>query len=365
MKRRSRRNETGLAAASPSGATSFRASSLKWLGGFLFLCLTSHLVLGQNAARLPQQELKEKEERAIAQQQEEVAQRFNLEIVGNTAFSEKQLRSQLKEQLAIIEQSGLTTARGDDAAFFLELFYKKHGYAKVNVSYRIEGGNRLRLDITEGPLVYLDQVIFVGNRQVPTGKLFDYLEGPTRERYSKAQAHLPFVPGDIDEGVELVQRYYVSQGFAEGTVEPPQYEYVRPDLVVARIVIDEGQRYSFGNINFVGPTIYGPEALRGQMLDLLRQPYTEARLADIPRRLQSYYKTRGYYAVKVDAVGDPTLAVQGRVPVRVTVDPGPVYYFDGITVQGTRKLRPNYLVNRFRKFRRPALQSRAAGQKVS
>ncbi len=176
------------------------------------------------------------------------------------------------------------------------------------------------------------------------------LEGPTRERYSKAQAHLPFVPGDIDEGAELVQRYYVSQGFAKGTVEPPQYEYVRPDLVVARIVIDEGQRYSFGNINFVGPTIYGPEALRGQMLDLLRQPYTEARLADIPRRLQSYYKTRGYYAVKVDAVGDPTLAVQGRVPVRVTVDPGPVYYFDGITVQGTQKLRPSYLVNRFRKF---------------
>jgi len=66
--------------------------------------------------------------------------------------------------------------------------------------------------------------------------------------------------------------------------------------------------------------------------------------------LQSYYKTRGYYAVKVDAIGDPTLAIQGRVPVRVTVDPGQVYYFDGITIQGTRKLRPNYLVNRFRKF---------------
>ena len=80
-------------------------------------------------------------------------------------------------------------------------------------------------------------------------------------------------------------------------------------------------------------------------------PILEARLADIPRRLQAYYKTRGYYAVKVDAEGDPALAIGGRVPVRITIDPGPVYYFDGVTVSGTKELRPSFLVNRFRKFR--------------
>ena len=83
-----------------------------------------------------------------------------MEIRGNTAFDEKELRSQLKEQLTFIAEQGLTSARADDAAFFLELFYKKHGYAKVNVSYTIESGNRFRLEITEGPLVHLgeDQV---------------------------------------------------------------------------------------------------------------------------------------------------------------------------------------------------------------
>ncbi len=116
-------------------------------------------------------------------------------------------------------------------------------------------------------------------------------------------------------------------------------------------MIHEGQQYFFGKIKFVGPTIYGGEALRGQMLDLLRQPYTAERLADIPRRLQSYFKTRGYYAVKVDAVGEPSLAINGRVPVRITVEPGPVYYFNGVTVKGTQQLRPSYLVNRFKKLR--------------
>jgi len=39
------------------------------------------------------------------------------------------------------------------------------------------------------------------------------------------------------------------------------------------------------------------------------------------------------------------------VPVRITLDPGPVYYFDGVTVKGTRQLRPQYLVDRFKKLR--------------
>ncbi len=314
-------------------------------------CLTS-TVFGQGGlVKLPEQEQKQNREQAAAKAQEKVAQQANLELRGNRSFTEKELRSQLKEQLATIEQFGLTTARADDAAFFLELFYKKHGYAKVNVSYHLEAGNRFRLDVDEGPLVHLGQINFVGNRRVPSDKLFEYAVGPTRARVSKAQKVLPFVPADIEEGANLVRRFYISEGYIECLIDPPAYEYVRPDLVNARIVVHEGEQYFFGNIQFVGPTIYGGEALRGQILDLLRQPYTEARLADIPRRLQSYFKTRGYYAVKVDAIGDPTLAIRGHVPVRVTIEPGPDYRFDGVTVTGTKQLRPGFLVDRFKKLR--------------
>jgi outer membrane protein assembly complex protein YaeT len=313
--------------------------------------LTNAAVQGQDV-QLPQEQQKQKQRKATAEQQEKIAQKTNLlEIRGNHAFNEKELRTQLKEQITFIEQNGLTTARADDAAFFLELFYRKHGYAKVNVSYTLLPGNRFRLDVSEGPQVHLGQLLFIGNNQIKADKLFEYAVGPTRERVSKAQALLPFVPSDLEEGANLVQRFYISEGFVECVVDPPTYEYVRPDLVTARIAIHEGQKYLFGRISFVGPTIYDPETLRGQVLDLIAQPFTDARLADIPRRLQAYYKTRGYYNAKVDAIGDPSLAIHSHVPVRVTIDPGQVYYFDGVTVTGTRQLRPSYLVNRFKKLR--------------
>ena len=88
------------------------------------------------------------------------------------------------------------------------------------------------------------------------------LIGPTQSRLLRATKRLPFVPSDIVEGAALVDRYYVSEGFVEAMVEPPTYRYVQPDLVDVQIVIHEGQKYFFGQVNFVGPTIYGGEALR-------------------------------------------------------------------------------------------------------
>ena len=58
-------------------------------------------------------------------------------------------------------------------------------------------------------------------------------------------------------------------------------------------------------------------------LDLLQRPYTDVRVEDIPRRLEAYYKARGYYDVKVVADGAPDEAVNGRVPVHIVISPGP------------------------------------------
>jgi len=306
---------------------------------------------GQTAVNLPRSEERQKQQKLIAREQQKQALRSNVEFRGERAFSEKELRSQLKEQLATVERLGLSPARADDVAFFLELFYRKHGYPKVNVHYAIEEGRRLRLDIEEGPLVTLAQVNFVGNASQPSEKLFEYAVGPTRERYSKLQKNLPFVTSDIEEGASLVHRLYIAEGFLDVVVDPPRYVYVADGTQVnVTLVIHEGQRYSFGHIAFVGHTIYGDEAVLGQILDLLNQPYTDARVDDIQRRLQAFYRARGYFEADVDATGDPLAAPNGRVPVRVTIEPGRLYHFDGVTVTGLQRLRPSYITRRFRKL---------------
>ncbi len=309
------------------------------------------IIFAQSAADRPEQLEKEKAKQTAEKHQEKVARHAaNIDLRGEKVFSDKDLRSQLKEQIATIEQYGLSAARGDDAAFFLELFYRKHGYAKVDVHYKIEG-DRLVLEIDEGSLVTLAQVNFIGNEHEQTEKLFDYVVGPTRQRYSQLQKTLPFVAADVQEGVDLVHRLYIAEGFLDSIIDPPHYDYAADgSRVNVTVAIHEGRQYFFGQATFRGQTIFGEPALRGQLVDILDKPYTDARAADIPRRLQSYFKTRGYYDVKADAVGNPALARDGRVPVEISVQPGPLYHFDGVTVNGLKKLRPSYVTRRFTKL---------------
>lgn len=316
----------------------------------LFLIVSAGLVIGvfgQTAVNVPREE-KDKAQRKVEKEQKKRAIHTSIiEFHGASAFKEKDLRTALKEQITTIDDFGLSAPRADDVAFFLELFYRKHGYAKVSVHYKVEG-DQLRLDIEEGPQFTLGLVNFVGNAHEPTDKLFDYAVGPTRERYSKLQKNLPFVATDLQEGADLVGRFYIADGFLDANVAAPLYHYRENEPVVdATIAITEGRQYFFGDLRFTGPTIYGPEALRGQVLDLLKQPYNDARVADIPRRLQTYFKARGYYDVKVEATGDPTNATNGRVPVQMAIAPGPIYRFGEATVRGLDRLRPSYVTRRF------------------
>src|SRR5213593_2048259 len=306
-------------------------------------------VAAQTAVDVTRPEERQKAQQAVVKEQEKRAKQASIiEFRGEQAFIEKELRSALKEEITTVEDYGLSPARADDLAFFLEVFYRKHGYAKVNVHYVIESENRLRLDITEGPLMTLGKVIFDGNIQEPTDKLFEYVVGPKRERYSKLQKNLPFVAADMEEGAKLVHRLYVAEGFLDSAVDPPRYIFRdQSNQVDVVIPIHEGRQYFFGITSFSGRTIYDSETLRGQMSALLQQPYTDARVADIPRRIEAYYKARGYYDVKVDATAAPDEAVNGQVPVNVVISAGPVYHFDGVTVNGLDRLHPSYVIKRF------------------
>ncbi|PYK64867.1 MAG: hypothetical protein DME50_11115 [Verrucomicrobia bacterium] len=152
-------------------------------------------VVAQSAVDVTRPEQRQKERHAVEKAQEKRAKQTSIiEFRGEQAFKEKELRTALKEEITTIENFGLSPARADDLAFFLEVFYRKHGYAKVNVHYVIESAGRLRLDITEGPRFLVRTVVFDGNAREPADKLFEYMVGPTKaaalcgRRYGRGRA---------------------------------------------------------------------------------------------------------------------------------------------------------------------------------
>ena len=86
----------------------------------------------QRAVDAPKLEEKDKAERKIEKEQKKIARTSsNVQITGASAFKDEELRTQLAEQITAIQELGLTAARADDAACFLELFYSKNGYVNA------------------------------------------------------------------------------------------------------------------------------------------------------------------------------------------------------------------------------------------
>src|SRR6266567_1324946 len=94
----------------------------------VFFCLGSMALVArlvaQSAVDVARPEERQKAQQAIVKQKEKRAQQASIiEFRGQQAFDEKELRLALKEEITTIEDFGLSPARADDLAFFLEVFY--------------------------------------------------------------------------------------------------------------------------------------------------------------------------------------------------------------------------------------------------
>ena len=279
-----------------------------------------------------------------------VLTRLHVVLEGAAHFSADELRAALADQLTAIEQSGLTPALADDAAFFLGVHYRKNGYSQAAVTWAIEPGNTLRLIVAEGPFTRLGTVTFRGNTYLPAATLFDYVTGGIRERFPDKKKPLPYVESDVKGGVERIRGLYRSEGFLDAVVEPPQSvlssDKTRADVL---ITLHEGTQYHFGKITFEGDIIFYPQReLLKEMEVFTSKPYTPLALTNLERKIDYFYRTRGYFTVQVSSESDPAQAVNGAVAVKFLVQAGDIYHFDGVTQSGLRKLKPNFLPNRFK-----------------
>jgi outer membrane protein insertion porin family len=276
-------------------------------------------------------------------------------FIGNTSFTREELLAGIRDPLLAIAQEGVTEPVADDLAYYVEVFYRRRGYPAVEARYRIAGGN-VFIDIREGRYYGLGEVYFVGNRTFPPDQLKEYMVGTTRQRFPQSQKQLPFVEADLVQGTALLQGFYVSEGFPQVNIEKLA---TRPDerrgVVDATVTIREGPRFFFGAITMTREPQIPASAYISKLGEYAggQKPYTEAARLQLERDLTYIYKTQGHYSAAVTAQADFAAVRGGRVPIRVTPLPGPLYRFGAIEQQQIppARLRPEFLPKRFRELR--------------
>ena len=115
--------------------------------------------------------------------------------------------------------------------------------------YHRQQQSTLQLKVNEGPLVVLGDIHVNGNDHFKDPTNFQqYIIGQTRERFPASRKDLPYVEADVQKGADLIQRFYLSQGYLEARVGEPSVEFVngrtRANLTIPVI---EGRAYHFGD----------------------------------------------------------------------------------------------------------------------
>jgi outer membrane protein insertion porin family len=268
---------------------------------------------------------------------------------GVTHFTEKQLASAIADQITELNQQGVSPATADDAAFFLGIFYRKNGYANVNVTWKVIGSNTVELDVAEGPFTLLGGIHFNGVSGLPAATLGDYITSTTRERFPNPKIALPFVQADVDTGVERIRGLYDSEGYLDAVVDPPTVAFSKDNThAFVTVNVHEGIQYHFGKISFEGDLVFYPNTeLLNELQPFTSKPYTPSQVINMQRAVVYYYKKNGYYNANVDVQSDPKTAVDGKVPVDFTVDSGAIYRFGGVSQEGLDRLSARFLPDRF------------------
>ena len=275
--------------------------------------------------------------------------RVDVRFSGNKSFNENELRTADAEILQSIQERGLTAPRADDAAFYIEVYYRRRGYTFAVANWKItNGGSTLELDINEGPLTNMGTITYQGNNHYTETQLSDFLLGTTRERFSKFTPILPYVEQDIDTGVSRLISFYESEGYLDAQVIPWPIEYTT-DLSVAKLgfTVSEGLQYWFHHIGIVGASPDLEAGIREKISETLKLSATALRMDSLQSAIQYSLKSLGYFKAEVRLDSLTFNKDRGLVDVDVVVNSGERYAYDGVTVKGTERLRDDFLPARF------------------
>ncbi|MDF1815450.1 MAG: BamA/TamA family outer membrane protein, partial [Verrucomicrobiales bacterium] len=261
----------------------------------------------------------------------------------------------IKPQMEHVEATGVSMARADDAAYFLETALRQRGYSNAAVDWRLldtdNGGKRIHLIVEEGAGSRLGEIRFSGNEAVEGEAVMELLTSHTRKRVNaESGGILPYVPEDLDKGVSRIREFYQLLGYSEAEVS---LKTGTPSGTVdVEVSVIEGNRYVVGAITIPEP----PSSALQADFDKLHEDYSGKNYtSSVPVSLSSgitaLARDAGYYdaEVFVEEVNKTEVATSGTVSVDLQVSAvwGETIPVSGIQVTGNEKVKSEFFTRHF------------------
>ncbi len=275
---------------------------------------------------------------------------YKIVFQGNQALNETTLRKAAVDELTAFKNQGQRRSDVDDAAFQMELAYRKAGHAFATVDYQIEpvaGELVVTFTVNEGPRVILQKIDITGNATIALQTLLPFFEEDKSGLFGQGQ--LLFIKSNIASALSQIRDFYISQGYRDAVVGDAQYSF-SDDRTQATVTvsIEEGIQYVVHDILFRGDLIPKAEDnLKKSRQELIGKPYFARRRLILRSRLLEIYGNLGYPNALVE-VKEEQGTEPGMVVLSAEITKGPRVTISEILIRGNIKTNETFIRNRLR-----------------
>lgn len=241
--------------------------------------------------------------------------------------------------------------------------YYEDGY--LNASVRIKtkpakdttkGKNNLvnmLLNIDKGEKVKVAHINIKGNKIFSDGKIRRQM--PTKQKsFFRFWKRSKFIRDDYEEGKDKVIKKYKTQGYRDARIVSDTLIRKDKKNVVLNLDIEEGDKYYFGNIKFLGNSVYSDQQLR-QILRISKgDTYNGTRLEKAiannekpdAEDITNLYQNNGYLFMQANPV--ETKVYNDTIDFEIRIHEGEIAYFDKINVTGNDKTNDHVIYRNIR-----------------
>ncbi|WP_310992871.1 outer membrane protein assembly factor BamA [Aequorivita marina] len=257
-----------------------------------------------------------------------------------------------------ITENLLTTTKN-----YIKNKYKKDGFFNTEVtitttpekdSTGVEISKNMVIAVDRGNRVKVKSINFDGNEQFSNRKLRRFMKKTKQKNFIRFWKRSKYTEEGFEEDKESILKKYKANGYRDARIISDTLRKLDDKSVAVDINLAEGDKYYFGDIKFIGNSVFTDGQLRQVLAiskgDTYNGVMLKERIADESapdaEDITNLYQNNGYLAARINpvevAVRNDTIDFEIRIIERN------LFYFDHVTVVGNDRTNDHVIYRELR-----------------
>ncbi len=243
---------------------------------------------------------------------------------------------------------------------YLQNKYKKQGFlnAKVSIATAADtsgtNSQSMVINVKKGGKVKIRKIVFEGNEKLTDKRLAKSLKKTKKKKFYRIWKKSKYIEDDYKEDLSSLVDAYAERGYRDARVLSDTFVKVDENNIDLKISVEEGDKYYFGDINFVGNSVYTDRQL-SQVLGIRKGAtyngvLLKKRIADDSKPdgedLTNLYQNNGYLFSSINPV--EVSAINDTINFEIRIIEGKETFLDHVTVSGNDKTNDHVIFRELR-----------------